>query len=364
MNLQFIIALLINQALILGIATILGAVILLGTQGPNCFDHLSEILHWEGLDDASPGVFDLAPTPQRIIFGLVGSVPLLINNFLIEASDKRIFANINFSTITMVMTLFGRRTQPDETFLPERFKGVKFPTTSWPQALAASVILSGVTAFCEETVFRREVAGVLGESFLNHNVALILLAQAILFGLGHVQPNASNSRSENAVLIGLQVFNGIGFGLIYLLAGGDIVPSMVAHAAYDFIDFFKTWLDANSQLEYAERMWKKDLLPGEQAEVSKILRKMGLSMDDYQYKRLRRLFYTFDFDKNNSLSRSEVRKGIAYMAVERAGTPPPTEQVDYVFDKVRSTGTDRLTFPDFLNLIFESSGSPMRASRV
>ncbi len=366
MNVQFIVALLANQALILGVATALGAAVLFATVGPGFVGRLPEILHWEGPVTAStPGLFDLTPTPQRIAFGLVGSVPLLIGNFLIEASDRRIFANINFSTITMVMTLFGRRSQPDETFLPANLKGRTFPTTSWIQAFAASVALSGMTGFCEETVFRREVAGVLGESFLDHNVLLILGAQALLFALGHIQPG-SNSRSENAVLLGLQLVNGLGFGAIYLLSGGDIVPSMVAHATYDFIDFFKTWMDANAQLEYAERMWKSELSPRDRAKVGEVLKATGMSLDDTQYKRLRRLFYTFDFDKNSTLSRSEVRKGIAYMAVERAGTPPPTEQVDYVFDRVKQPDSgDRLTFPDFLLLIYESGGmGGRRGSRM
>ncbi|KAL3913034.1 MAG: hypothetical protein SGILL_006650 [Bacillariaceae sp.] len=360
MNTQFIVALLLNQALILAIATAVGAAVLFFNQGPSAFSNLPEILHWEGLSGSSPGLFDLALTPQRIVFGVIGSIPLLINNFLIEQSDKRIFANINFSTITMVMTLFGRRSQPDPTFLPDRLKGRTFATTSWPQALAASIVLSVVTGFCEETVFRREVAGVLGQCFLNHNVGLILLAQAFLFALGHVQPNASSSRGENAVLIGLQLINGLGFGAIYLLAGGDIVPAMIAHALYDFIDFFKVWWDANGQLEYAEKMWKTDLPPEDRSEVERILREMGMSMNDNQYKRLRRLFYTFDFDKNRTLSRSEVRKGIAYMAVERAGTPPKTEEVDFVFDQVNASGSDRLSFPDFLNLIMLSGGAGKR----
>ncbi|KAL3913652.1 MAG: hypothetical protein SGILL_006404 [Bacillariaceae sp.] len=357
MNTQFIVALLINQALILGIASALGAVVLLVTQGPSAFSNLSQILHWEGLSPTSPNLFDLTPTPQRIAFGVIGSIPLLISNYLIEQSDRRIFANINFSTITMVMTLFGRRSQPDPTFLPDNLKGRTFPTTSMTQAFAASLALSVVTGFCEETVFRREVAGVLGTCFLDHNIALILVAQAFLFALGHVQPNASTSRSENSVLIGLQLVNGLGFGAIYLAAGGDIVPSMVAHALYDFIDFFKVWLDANGQLEYAEKMWKTDLPPEDRKEVEQVLRKMGMSMNDNQYKRLRRLFYTFDFDKNMTLSRSEVRKGIAYMAVERAGDPPANEQVDFAFDQVKAPGSDRLSVPDFLNLIMISGGA-------
>jgi hypothetical protein len=357
MNTQLIVALLINQALILGIAAAVGAVVLLFNQGPSAFANLPQIFHWEGLSPSSSGIFDLTPTPQRIAFGVLGSIPLLISNYLVEQSDKRIFANINFSTIAMVMTLFGRRSQPDPTFLPNRLKGRVFATTSWPQVLLASLSLSLATGFCEESVFRRLVAGVLGTCFLDHNVELTLVAQAFLFALGHVQPNASTSRGENAVLIGLQLINGLGFGAIYLYSGGDIVPAMIAHALYDFVDFFKVWLDANGQLEYAENMWKTDLGPEDRKEVEQILREMGMSMNDDQYKRLRRLFYTFDFDKNSTLSRSEVRKGIAYMAVERAGTPPPNKQVDYCFDQVKGPGGDRLSFPDFLNLIMISGGA-------
>jgi Ca2+-binding EF-hand superfamily protein len=360
MNVPIILALLINQGLLLAVATVLGAVILLMTQGPSFVGHLSEILHWEGFDatNTSPvGIFDLTPTPRRIVLGIIGSIPLLLNNFLIEKSDQRILANINYSTIAMVMTLFGRRSPPDPTFLPEHLQERTFPTTTWPQVLVASMLLSLVAAFCEEIVFRREVAAVLAESWLGHsNVGLILLVQALLFALGHVQPNASTSRGENAILIGLQLINGLGFGTIYLWSGGDIVPSIVAHALYDFIDFYKTWWDANDQLEYAEKMWKTDLATSEKIQVEHLVREMGLSMNDLPYKRLRRLFYTFDFDKNNALSRSEVRKGISYMAVERAGTPPPTEQVDSIFDQVKSSESDRLSFPDFLNLILQSGG--------
>jgi hypothetical protein len=45
------------------------------------------------------------------------------------------------------------------------------------------------------------------------------------------------------------------------------------------------------------------------------------------------------------------------MAVERAGTPPPNKQVDYCFDQVKGPGGDRLSFPDFLNLIMISGGA-------
>jgi Ca2+-binding EF-hand superfamily protein len=67
---------------------------------------------------------------------------------------------------------------------------------------------------------------------------------------------------------------------------------------------------------------------------------------------MKRMFYLFDIDKNETLSLSEVRKGIAYMAIERkVGLPPPQANVDRLFAAVAPQGESRLTFPDFLRLI-------------
>jgi Ca2+-binding EF-hand superfamily protein len=125
---------------------------------------------------------------------------------------------------------------------------------------------------------------------------------------------------------------------------------MVAHAVYDFVVFFNTWLDSNGQIEYAEKMWSSPLPPDIQSDVDNILR-TNTKVDPKIFNMIKRLFYIFDFDKNKALSKSEVRKGFSYLALERAGSPPPQDQVDALFDKYTSVDDkSRLTFADFLRL--------------
>lgn len=273
-------------------------------------------------------------------------------------SHQRAFADVNFSTIVMSMTLFGRRTEPPADLVPEQLQGIQFPTTKTRDAAFQSLYLSLVTGLCEETVFRRQVAAMLTQ-ITGGNVISALFQQAILFGLGHINPGSPPA--ENAIVVGLQIINGLGFGLIYILSGGDLVPCIIAHTLYDFVTFFKTWLDANGQIEYAEAMYSEPLPPDVEREVQRVIQSARpAKMDPRVYKVIKRLFYTFDFDKNKSLSLSEVRKGIAYMALEkRAGKPPPQEQVDALFryaiqnrepSTVSETNRDRLSFADFLRL--------------
>jgi hypothetical protein len=218
-----------------------------------------------------------------------------------------------------------------------------------------------------ESVFRRFVPAVIASS-TGGNTLLAYLGQAVLFGLGHSNPKSPSG--ENAIVVGLQLFNGLGFGLLYLLSGGDLVPCVVAHALYDFVTFFGTWTSSNGQLEYAERMYAEPLAPEVEVQVQQLLSRAssGLpgrrGLDPKLYRVVKRLFFVFDFDRNKTLSLSEVRKGVAYMALERAGTPPPTEQVDAMFraavqmreeqDRLQQrsagAGEDRLSFPDFLRL--------------
>jgi hypothetical protein len=160
---------------------------------------------------------------------------------------------------------------------------------------------------------------------------------------------------------------------LYLLSGGDIVPCVVAHAFYDFVTFFATWATANGQLEYAERMYQEPLSADQERQVQELLKGASRQrLDPKLYRAIKRLFYTFDFDKNKTLSLSEVRKGVAYMALERAGTPPPQQQVDQLFlaavearkrpsisgsDDGSTSGRDdnRLSFADFLRLYLSMS---------
>jgi membrane protease YdiL (CAAX protease family) len=354
---QFLIrALTLNQYLILGIALVISAAIIFFKNGLSGFGDLNEVLQWSGGDVE---VFDLNVTPERLLIGVGAAMPLLAVSNIIENSDRRAFANINFSTITMCLTLFGRRSVPIDDFLPAQYKGAnaaKFPITSWQEAAAQSFILSSITGFCEESVFRRLVpAMILLLLGPDGNPFVAYIGQALLFGLGHAQPG--NKLTENGILIGLQMFNGLGTGLVYFLTGGDLVPCIISHATYDFIVFFKTWKDANDQLEYAEAMSKKPLPSDSENQVRSLIPKLNPNIDpDLAYKLMKRMFYLFDIDKNETLTLSEVRKGIAYMAIERkVGKPPSQSEVDRLFASIIPPGESRLSFPDFIRLISQSN---------
>jgi hypothetical protein len=254
----------------------------------------------------------------------------------------------------MVMTLFGRRTVPPN--LPPAIKS-QFPTTKTSDVLFQSFLLSTTTGFCEESVFRRLLPAQIALKLGTTNPIIPYLISSVIFGLGHVQPN--NKPVENGVLLGLQTINGLGFGLIYLLTRGDLVACIIAHAAYDFVTFFNTWRTANDQIEYAQSMASKPLSP----EIEKEARKAYPQIDASLFQILKSLFYIFDFDKNESLSLSEVRKGIAYLNIDRSVPPPPQEAIDRAFESaIKARDYDgppsRLTFPDFLRLVYMTTKKP------
>jgi len=327
------------------------------TQGPDAFSHLNEIVKWTG---GGSGLFDFKVSTESLLMGIGGAMPLLAFSNFIESSDKRTFANLNFSTIVLCMTLFGRRTVPPDDFLPPEYKSaggaLEIPTTKSWQALVESLSLATVTGFCEESVFRRQVPAVLAQlSGANGNILIPFFGQALLFGLGHIQP--SQKVSENAIMVGLQSINGLGFGLLLLLSGGQLVVPIIAHATYDFVTFFKTWNDANSQLEYAEKMYSRPLPPHVEKEVESVVRSNPKMKDPRVFKSLKRLFFIFDYDKNESLNLSEVKKGISYYALEKQSTPPSDTEIERLFQStvqsrkaIEGVSRSRLNFADFLRL--------------
>lgn len=349
----------LNQILILSLATVMASSLLFFTDGFDAFSlsRISEIFHWarEGREQA----IDITLTPLRLLVGIVASFPALAVGNLIEKSDARIFQDINFSTITMVLTLFGRRTSPPLAFVPDRLKGLPIPTISAFEVLLQSFLLASVTAVCEETVFRLFVPALLNHYF--HSSFIALIGQSIIFGLGHTQP--SSKFEANAITVGLQIINGLFFGLAFLCAPGgfgDLVPCIMAHAVYDFVVFFKTWLDANNQIEYSEKMALIPLPEQDQDEINQLIlthesQSSNPKFDRGLFDSVKRLFYLFDFDQNKSLSKSEVRKGFSYLALGKAGTPPPQKVVDDLFYSYTSkSDKTRLNFPDFFRLYIKS----------
>jgi hypothetical protein len=86
-NQRLMVALALNQLLILGLACVVGAVILFVRNGFS-FDfltHLLTILDWSGNNVA---LFDFWPTPARLMYGVLGAIPLLAVSLWVERSDK------------------------------------------------------------------------------------------------------------------------------------------------------------------------------------------------------------------------------------------------------------------------------------
>lgn len=264
----------------------------------------------------------------------------------------------------MSLTLFGRRTAPPQDLLPPEVRGKKIPTTSNADVAVQSLILAGTTGLCEETVFRQLVPGLIAYYTGNHFL-LPLVGQALLFGLGHVQPGKTGFE-ENTIVFSVQVLNGLVHGALFVASGGNIVPCIVAHTIYDFVVFFKTWMDANDQIEYAEQMYETPFPPDVQRQVKKVLASDGVNPNPEQLKKVKRTFFIFDADKNKTLSLSEVRRGLSYLAIEKAANPPPQAAVDELYKKVVSTKPDnrnRLDYPDFLRLITLSNKMTMERQK-
>ena len=106
-NTPLIISLILNQLIILAFAAGLTSAFILFTGNQ---DFLSDgVLNWSGINDAPSAEFDLSITPLRFMQGVLGAMPTIALSQKIEQSDDRKFATTNFSTILMVLTLFGRR---------------------------------------------------------------------------------------------------------------------------------------------------------------------------------------------------------------------------------------------------------------
>ena len=349
MNKPLIKALLANQSLILGLATAVTYGLLFFTAGgfSGPISNMQEFVHWTG---GPPSDMDFLTS--FAIGALGGALPMLAFSNAVENSDKPEFANINFSTILMVMTLFGRRKAPPQDLLPPKLRGIPIVTSKSRDVAFQSLALAATTGYCEERVFRQLVPALIAY-YTGNNFLLPLVGQALLFGLGHVQPGKTGLM-ENGIVFGVQTINGLVHGALYIVTGGNLLPCIVAHTLYDFVVFFKTWSDANDQIEYAEAMYETPFPPNVQREIAQVLSAGKANPTPEQMKAVKRTFFIFDTDKNKSLSLSEVRKGLAYLAIEKAANPPPQAVVDNLFQKVvesKPNNRNRLDYPDFLRLI-------------
>ena len=111
-NIPLILSLIINQVGILTLAAGLTSFYVLFSGNGDEF--LSDgILNWTGnLSSASSPLnydLDFALTPIRLAQGIIAALPIIAFGKFIEKSDDRRFATTNFSTLYMILTLFGLR---------------------------------------------------------------------------------------------------------------------------------------------------------------------------------------------------------------------------------------------------------------
>jgi len=169
---------------------------------------------------------------SHLLIGVLGSLPPILMGAAIDRSDDYRFAKPNFSTIYMVVTLFGKRAIPqsdteDKSCTEYSKVATLYPHTSSFDVILWSAIISLITGISEELIFRCIIPAILNSVFLS-NIYLVYFVQAILFALGHTSLRVSFQ--ENAVVGGFQFINGLWFGGIFLLSNGDVLPCIVAHA--------------------------------------------------------------------------------------------------------------------------------------
>lgn len=120
-NGQLITSLIINQIIILTLAAGLTALYVFFSGNEQFYTE--GILNWNGVADETNDIgLDLSLTPIRFIQGLLGSIPTIALSQRIERSDDRKYSQTNFSTVFMVMTLFGRRSSSSKVKGDKRIK--------------------------------------------------------------------------------------------------------------------------------------------------------------------------------------------------------------------------------------------------
>ena len=327
-----------NQGAVLLFAT---AVVTLATFVAGGAEGLSS-LHWNsGANYHS--LLDWNVSPLRLFEGILATIPMVMIGCTVENSDKRDASQVNFSTVNMVISLFGRR---ESTRDPE--------ATSSATAMALAALIALSTGISEEMVFRGFIPTGIGA--LSNSFALAVLGQAVLFALAHISPKSTNG--ENKIVGGLQFVNGLWYGFVYAASDGDIVPCIIAHTLYDMHVLCETWSVINNQLDYTQDAFQEKVDDSEEEALARIQQQAGPSLNRETLNFARRFFYAFDYEHKGSLCLSDVHRAVNY-AFLKDDLVPEQEEVDALFDRVIETRAanldypgNRLTVSEFLRLLF------------
>ena len=345
-HLPTIVSIVASQALALS-AVLVGTAIALAV-----FGHSADLssIHWNGSNEFY-SLWDFHFTTTRVMEGVIATVPLVYLGTHFERSDHRDVCHCNFSTMNMVMTLFGRRAHEhkDDT-------ACHTPETPMIHALGFSVALAMITGVSEEIVFRGIFPSVLFN--LSDSIPATLVGQAVLFALGHLSPRSSFG--ENKVVTGLQATNGLWYGLVYLATGGDILPCIIAHALHDVHVFVETWMKINDQVDYTEFSVRQKLPSDDEVQIQRIKEEAGPNLSTETLAHARRFFYAFDYDHRGSLSESDVKRAISYAFLQDK-VQPDDDRVSELFARmlqqrdgkfIKKDSQNRLSLSEFFRLLF------------
>jgi membrane protease YdiL (CAAX protease family) len=328
----------LNQGAILLFGTALATVATFASSGAVGLSSL----HWNGGSDFH-SFFDWNLNEMRLLEGVLATIPMVALGSTVENSDRREASQVNFSTINMVISLFGRRKSSRD---PE--------ATNSPTAMMLAGLIALSTGISEEMVFRGYIPTAI-ES-LSHSLPLAIVGQAALFALAHISPKSSPG--ENKVMGSLQLANGLWYGVVYAASGGDILPCIIAHALYDMHVLCETWCSINKQMDYTQDAFQQDLDSKETEALAMMQSKAGPSLNDETLNFARRFFYAFDYEHKGSLCLSDVYRAVNY-AFLQDNVIPAQEEVEDIFDHVigaRDVSSDypgdRLTVSEFLRLLF------------
>jgi membrane protease YdiL (CAAX protease family) len=348
----------VSQALVLAGVTAGTAIILVLSGHPIDMS----TLHWNGSSHYM-SFWDFQLTPLRFLEGIVAAVPTIFLSTHVEKSDHRDASHVNFSTMDMVMSLFGRRKdrkREEKPYIPE---------TPMIHAYSLSVALAICTGISEEIIFR----GILpaGMFHITQSVPMTLIGQCFVFSLGHLSPRAS--LGENKVICSLQAANGLWYGFVYLVGGADIMPCIIGHALYDIHVFMETWMSINDQLKYTEKAMLKKLSAQDEIEIRRIKQEAGPRLSTKALAHARRFFYAFDYEQQGGLSKSDVKRAASY-AFLHDKIQPTDERVCILFDLILEdriihdnsfasmSHQERLSLPEFLMLLFLLKADPGQAA--
>jgi len=297
-----------------------------------------------------------------VIKGFLGAVPLILAGTLVAKGENRDFAVADFISKDMVITLFGRRRdtiQKDDVLITNH--QTLRPTTPTIHAFTLSFIIAMIAGTCEEIVFRDLVPSAIYQ--YSNSLEITLLSQAALFGMVHISPKISHA--ENKVFSTSQAVVGLWYGVVYLQAGGNILPCIIAHALNDSHMFMKNWKEINDQMDYTENAVFKELTAADQDDLRVIKEEVGPKLSTETFAFLRRFFYAFDYDRIGCLSRPDVQKAI-YYAFLNDDEKPNEKRVNNLFTKLvsirdetkQNNSIHRLELAEFIRLVLHLRANP------